>query len=398
MVNKQIFNPFAQEIPQAVYIHVPFCLQKCNYCSFYSFKPSSKDFDLYTKALVEEISSQVRAFFGERKEQERKIDLSSLYFGGGTPSLLPLSCLEEIFVRLEDHFIFREDCEITLEANPGSNFISKLETYKKLGINRLSLGLQSSDDRMLVKLGRCHNYDDFLKSFEAARAAGFTNISLDLIFALPGQNLENFKKELDQVLTLEPDHLSFYSLQLEEGTPLGEALLADPSSLAGEEEERAMYHLLMNELPRHGLFPYEISNAARPGFESRHNSLYWQARPYFAFGPGASSYVNGHRRTNLFDFETWQDKISRNSLDIFEDEETINGLEARKEFMLLGFRMLEGVSEISYANIFAEDIDIRFNKELKKLQNRQLIENSGGFYRLTKQGRDLANQVFMEFI
>lgn len=403
-----MLNPFAESLPRAAYIHVPFCLSKCSYCAFYSIASGPEVRRVYTDYLLREIDLEMADFWHQRREEGHKLPLSSLYFGGGTPSLLAADELAEIMERLAQHFVMTEQTEITLEANPSSSLLAQLEAWRKLGINRLSLGLQTSDDDVLKQLGRRHNYQQFLESYQMARAIGFTNISFDLIFGLPGQKLEDWEQELRTVLALTPDHLSFYSLQLEEGTPLGDALRKDPSSLPSEEEERAMYHLLTRLLPLHGLFPYEISNAARPGFESRHNSLYWRAEPYFAFGPAAASYTQGERRSRPANLTLWQNYIDQGpSLDTYRrarsercDCEKISGEEARREFMLLGFRMLAGVSQTRYRACFKENMTERFAAELDRLLQRGLIEqcSDGDHFALSLLGRDLANQVFLEFV
>lgn len=401
-------NPFAVSLPRGAYIHVPFCLSKCAYCSFYSIAAGPEAYRNYTDHLLKEIDLEMADFWHQRGEQGHQIPLSSLYFGGGTPSLLPAEELAEILERLKQHFLITDKTEITLEANPSSSLFPQLQAWRKLGINRLSLGLQTTDDNLLKQLGRRHNYQQFLESYQGARELGFHNISLDLIFGLPYEKLEDWEQDLRTVLALAPDHLSFYSLQLEEGTALGEALLDDPSSLPAEDEERAMYHLLTQILPQHGLFPYEISNAARPGFESRHNSLYWRAEPYFAFGPAASSYTLGERRSRPADLRLWENYIDQGpSLATYTEarakaceSETIDAEEARREFMLLGFRMLAGVSETRYRACFDENMTERFGGELERLSQRGLIEQSpdGDRFALTLLGRDLANQVFLEFV
>lgn len=406
-------NPFALEAPSAFYLHVPFCRQKCRYCDFYSFVPSQAGKKIYLDHLKQEIALTRQAYRGPEPL------LQSIYFGGGTPSLLEAEELEDILASLAEHFTWAADCEISLEANPESLTLAKLHAYRQLGVNRLSLGLQTSDPDLLKLLGRLHSYEDFLSALEAARQAGFSNISADLILGLPGQSLEDFQAELREVLALPLQHLSYYSLQLETGTPLGDYFLQgrelSPSLCAGgqafpplppEEEERAMYHYLIQTLDQQGFRPYEISNAARPGYESRHNSLYWQARPYFACGPAAASYVGGLRQTRVANFDQWaaavQQWASTASLDppsqLWADQEPVDGPEALSEFFLLGFRLLAGVSRVRCEQLFGPEAWSRYAEEFASLTKAALITPTSEGYRLTSKGLDLANQVFMAFI
>lgn len=412
----EIINPFAGETPSAFYLHVPFCHQKCRYCDFYSFVPGYDALQLYVSNLVKEIELTRKNYGGADPL------LHSIYLGGGTPSLLAAEGLAQILETLRANFTLAADCEITLEANPESVSLAKLQAYRQLGINRLSLGLQSTDNQVLKLLGRLHSYEDFLAALAAARQAGFSNISADLMFGLPGQSLADFKRSVNQVLALPLQHLSYYSLQLEEGTPLGDYFLqaADPSSklasearylshpsfppLPSEEDERAMYHYLLDTLLQHGFQPYEISNAAKPGYESRHNSLYWQARPYFACGPAAASYVGGLRHTRAADFNQWAAAVTAweqsgtRPSQLFADQEPIDGPGALAEFFMLGFRMLRGVSLSQCEALFGPGAWKKYQAEFSKLRAEGLICPTSQGYKLTQLGLDLANQVFMAFI
>lgn len=399
-------NPFALEPPSAFYLHVPFCHQKCRYCDFYSFRADKQKLRTYVERLTQEIILTRQSYSGPDPL------LHSVYLGGGTPSLLKAEDVDQILQSLRDHFTLAPDCEITLEANPESVNLNKLQAYRQLGINRLSLGLQATDNRLLKILGRLHSYEDFLAGLTAARQAGFDNISVDLMFGLPGQSLENFQASVDQVLALPIQHLSYYSLQLEEGTPLGDYFLQDqtPSRstsyppLPSEESERAMYHYLLDTLPKHGFQAYEISNAARPGYESRHNSLYWEARSYFACGPSAASYVGGLRQTRVADFHQWASAIDSWEetgtcpKQLFSDQETIDGPGALAEFFMLGFRMVKGVSLPQCNQLFGPGAWKRYQKALQALSDQGLIKPRGESIALTRLGLDLANQVFMAFV
>lgn len=417
-------NPFAQEPPSAFYLHVPYCHQKCRYCAFYSVVPSQDNLKRYATCLTQEIRLTHKTYKGPAPL------LHSVYLGGGTPSLLAAEDLAQVLGTLRSYFSLAPDCEITLEANPESVSLTKLQAYRDLGVNRLSLGLQSTDDRLLKMLGRLHSYKDFLVALAAARQAGFENISADLMFGLPGQNLEDFKASLKQVLALPIQHLSYYSLQLEEGTPLGDYFLQNSSTkkaldldrqkdslprpqacsrqnfplLPSEEAERAMYHYLLDTLPQHGFQPYEISNAARPGYESHHNSLYWEARPYFACGPAAASYVGGLRQTRVADFNQWARAITAWDHSgacppaLFADQESIDGPGALAEFFMLGFRMRKGVSLRQCDQLFGPGAWKTYQTALQDLMDQGLIKPRGETFALTRLGLDLANQVFMAFI
>lgn len=417
-------NPFALEPPSAFYLHVPFCHQKCRYCDFYSFRADKQKLRTYVERLTQEIILTRQSYKGPDPL------LHSVYLGGGTPSILEAQDVGQILQSLRDQFTLASDCEITLEANPESVNLSKLQAYRQLGINRLSLGLQATDNRLLKILGRLHSYEDFVAGLTAARQAGFDNISVDLMFGLPGQGLEDFQASVDQVLALPIQHLSYYSLQLEEGTPLGDYFLQDPPAgretklngkeghllrqksgnspslppLPSEESERAMYHYLLDTLPKHDFQAYEISNAARPGCASRHNSLYWEARPYFACGPSAASYVGGLRQTRVADFHQWASAIDsweetgRCPKQLFSDQETIDGPGALAEFFMLGFRMVKGVSLPQCDQLFGPGAWKRYQKALQALSDQGLIKPRGESIALTRLGLDLANQVFMAFV
>lgn len=386
-------------IPTAAYIHVPFCASRCSYCDFYSLRPRAEAFQRYTQAVCLEIRAEAAATV---QQNGTTAPLKSCYFGGGTPSFLPLSALEEIMDTLRRSFSFDAEAEITLEANPAKNLPARLPALRQMGFNRLSLGLQSADNRLLQRLGRIHSREDFAESLRAAREAGFDNISSDLIFALPGQSLESFAEEVEWLLQFPLEHLSFYSLQLEEGTPLAAEMARDPSELPGEDEERAMYHSLRRRLSQSGFFPYEISNAARPGFASRHNLVYWNALPYYAFGPAAASYTAGVRRHNPEDFELWEQKVlaageTQAHAAAIEDEK-IDRASEQAEYAMLRFRLTEGLSFKAYRERFGEEPQLHFADAFSRLQERGLLQKTPEGLALSELGLDLANQVMLEFV
>lgn len=389
-------NPFACVAPEAMYIHVPFCESKCRYCNFYSIKANQAERAGYVDLLLLELSEREREL---KASGVAKRPLRSIYFGGGTPSILSPGEVEKILLEIAGHWSLASDIEITLEANPGSDFVKKAGSFKQLGINRLSLGLQTTDNQKLAALGRRHTRQDFACSLEAAYRANFTNVSLDLMLGLLGESLYSFQENVELALAYKTPHISFYSLQIEEGTALANQVRANPDLVPEEAEERKMYHYLMERLEAEGLLPYEISNAAKPGFESRHNCVYWRAEPYYGLGPSASSYVFGLRASNLADYKAWAEAISTgNFAGACVIEEDVDGTSARKEFMMLGFRLLAGISKEKYRSLFEEEMDERFSAELALLLKKNFIEARPEGYRLTALGLDYANRVFGEFI
>lgn len=407
-----MINPFALSPPQALYIHVPFCQGKCLYCDFYSENYSPESAAIYSQRIQQELLLSL-AYAKEKFASQACLEkpLQSIYFGGGTPSLLSAEQVKDILDLCRENFTWAKDIEISLEANPATELSAKLPAYLEAGVNRLSLGLQTSNEDLLQKIGRRHSLEDFLTAYQEARESGFKNISLDLIFGLPGQSRDDFREDLRLVKQLQPEHLSFYSLILEENTPLGAYYLEHPEELPSEQEERAMYHLIPEVLENAGYELYEISNAAKPGFASRHNSLYWRAEPYYACGPGASSYFAGKRRTRIANFHKWEKivkqqwqnyqttmSVSDLPSGLFSFEESVSASEARKEFMLLGFRLLDGVSTEKFKELFQEDMHDLYGSDLTKLCERGLIKKTSEGYCLSLLGRDLANQVFMAFV
>ncbi len=389
-------NPFACVAPEAMYIHVPFCESKCHYCNFYSIKANKAERAAYVDLLLLELRERARELTASGVA---KRPLRSIYFGGGTPGIMSPGEIEKILLEISRHWSFASDIEITLEANPGSDFAEKTAGFKQLGINRLSLGLQTTDNKKLAALGRRHTREDFDHSLEAAYRANFTNISLDLMLGLLGESFDSFQENLELVLTYKTPHISFYSLQIEEGTALARQVRARPDLVPEEAEERKMYHYLLERVEAEGLLPYEISNAAKPGFESRHNCVYWRAEPYYGLGPAASSYVFGLRSSNLADYSAWAEAISTGNFSkACVIEEDVDGTGARKEFMMLGFRLLAGISKEAYRSLFKEEMDERFSAELGLLLKKKYIEVRAEGYRLTALGLDYANRVFGEFI
>ena len=376
-----------------LYLHIPFCVKKCNYCDFLSAPAGEETRAAYVDALLEEIRG-----FDEPEDYE----VVTVFFGGGTPSILPGQAIFRIMEALREKFSFRKGAEITLEANPGTVDKEKLSFYKKAGINRLSFGLQSADAEELKKLGRIHTWEKFLESFQLAREAGFSNINVDLMSALPGQTKESWEKTLRQVLALQPEHISADSLIIEEGTPFYQLYEKDverrdageePELIPSEEEERAMYEATGRILKEQGYLHYEISNYAKPGCECRHNLGYWQRRDYLGFGLGASTLLNPVRYKNTEDHEAYLGgDFSKKEFFVLTKDNQI------EETMFLGLRVLEGVSKEHFREQFSCELRVVDRKELEKLEQEGLLEEEGDFVRLTSRGIDLSNPVLAEFL
>lgn len=373
-----------------LYIHIPFCARKCAYCDFLSFPAPERAWRQYMDKLVEEICGQSASYEGYQ--------VTTVFVGGGTPSILPPELMEELFAVLRMQFDIAEDAEITIEANPGTLTMEKLEVYRQSGVNRLSLGLQSADDAELRTLGRIHSYDDFLKSYQRARQAGFININVDLMSALPGQSVRSWRNTLRKVLMLKPEHISAYSLIIEEGTPFFDLYGNDPGGLPDEDADREMYHLTKEMLADHGYGRYEISNYAKKGRECRHNVGYWTGVEYLGLGLGASSYTHGYRYHNV------QDMGEYLSLDLTEagaaarDIQRLSLEDKMEEFMFLGLRMMKGVSGSEFLERFGQNMWNVYGKVFEKLEKQGLIEVNMPCVRLTELGIDVSNMVFSQFL
>ncbi len=371
-----------------LYVHVPFCVKKCRYCDFYSGPASKEVQEAYIETLLEEIRS---CPFGQN-ENERVV---SVYFGGGTPSILPEEALIKVLSGLREQFRFDENPEITVECNPGTVALKKLKAYREAGVNRLSFGLQSVRNDVLKTIGRIHTYEEFLESFHAARGAGFTNLSVDLIQGLPGDTPETFQNGLKTVLALRPEHLSVYSLILEENTEFYALHEAGKLLLPTEEEEREMAHAAVRILEDAGYGQYEISNFALPGFRSVHNTGYWTGVPYLGFGSAAASFYGGKRFRNA---------LSLQYLDLpYEETEELSEEDRMNEFMMLGLRMNDGVSDRAFREKFGRSFYEFKGSSLRKLTEEGLLESikkpdGNDTVRLTSYGRDLANYAFREFV
>lgn len=383
--------------PLEIYIHIPFCVKKCAYCDFLSAPSTEEERERYVNLLCEEIAaSSVRA---------KEYEVVTVFFGGGTPSILKGEQIERILKVLRERFAIAENAEITLEMNPGTVTGEKLEIYKRAGINRLSIGLQSVHNEELKMLGRIHTYEEFLESYHMAREAGFDNMNVDLISAIPGQTVESWKRTLSTILELQPEHISAYSLILEPGTPFYELYAKENDKaeklLPDEDAERQMYRQTIVMLKEAGYERYEISNYSRPGYECRHNLGYWNRVPYLGFGIGAASLVPQEmsvkgkmcRYSNPDNIEEYQKCF----LDKFKGE-PLEREDEMEEFMFLGLRKTSGVLKGQFRSCFQTGIEEVYGGQLEKLKNFRLIEENEERIWLTERGIDVSNMVFVEFM
>ena len=392
-----------------IYIHIPFCKSKCSYCDFLSFELNNEFMiEEYIKALIYEIKNtdlKIKQLYSNTSK-DNTISLSNInsllvdtiYFGGGTPSLIKAEYIANIINAIRSTFNISQDVEITIEANPESISREKLTTYKEVGINRVSIGLQTTDNTLLKRIGRLHSYEEFKEKYELVRNL-FNNISIDLIFGLPGQNLDMVKKDLNEVLNLSPEHISTYSLILEENTQMYNEVSQFKIKLPEDTLNRDMYWLIKKTLEENNYTHYEISNFSKKNKESKHNAHYWNQDEYLSYGIGASSYFNNIRFSNISNMPLYIDNTNNDVFDI-EVEEIQNKQDVQKEYMLLQLRNLKGVDIDKFKSKFKKSPLDTFKKELEKLENLELIfiDKNSNSIRLTNKGLDLANLVWQEFI
>ena len=377
-----------------LYIHIPFCKQKCYYCDFVSYAKNEKFFERYIEALLEEMNN----FF-----DNNDVEIKTIYIGGGTPSIIDAKYIEKIMNFFKEKDLLKKTKEITIEVNPGTVDEEKIKCYKKAGINRLSIGLQSTDDNMLKKIGRIHCYKDFLNTYKFAKEAGFDNINVDIMIGLPKQKISDVKNTLEKIINLEPEppkHISVYSLIVEENPPIEKMINEGTLELPNEENERNMYWYVKNFLELNGYNHYEISNFAKDGYESIHNSDCWKQKEYIGFGVAAHSFINDVRFGNTSNLDEYlrncENKDFENNRIIDEVEKDLFSKE--QEFMLVGLRMIDGISIQEFKNKFGENPIFVFKSELSKLVEDGLLMVDFDRIKLTNRGLDLANLVWEEFV
>lgn len=374
-----------------LYIHIPFCVSKCRYCDFLSFSSDDDTVRKYTDALIREISS--------KKNKENITD--TIFIGGGTPSLLDINNIKEIFDSLYDDFNISDDAEITIEANPGTITKEKAKAYAELGINRVSMGLQSADNEALKKLGRIHDFNQFLESYDILRNEGMSNINVDIMSGLPGQSVAKYEETLYKVCAVNAEHISAYSLIVEEGTPFYQ--MYNPvdglrrDELPDEDSEREQYYITRDILKDAGYFRYEISNYSKPGYECRHNTGYWRGVPYIGMGLGASSLWNGTRYNNTGDMSEYI-RCSMKPDSIAENVQKLTDADRMEEFMFLGLRMTEGIQISEFYEKFGVTVNEVYGEVIKKYSDMKMLEINGENMKLTDKGVDVSNIIFADFI
>lgn len=393
----------------SLYIHIPFCVRKCGYCDFLSAPADEKARDWYVQALLMEIERYQGTETADRK-------IKTLYIGGGTPSILSVDQLNRIIQKIKCTFNFCDDIEASMEMNPGTASKEKCRALYQMGINRLSIGLQSTNDKELKTLGRIHSYEDFLNTYAWCREAGFQNINVDLMAALPYQTVESYTSGLRKIIHLVPEHISAYSLILEEGTPFYQKYNSGCYPLPDEEQERLMYRETEQILAQAGYERYEISNYAKKGYACRHNLVYWQGGDYLGLGLGSSSYMDGVRFHNTTDLDTY---VNQNAY--VEDREELSVQAKMEEFMFLGLRVMEGVSGTEFEKRFGKTMEDVYGDVLRKHEEEGLLRIERKEARkedrkeasaaepakgktniervmLTTKGVDVSNYVFADFL
>ena len=370
-----------------IYVHIPFCKQKCYYCDFVSYCNKDNLIEDYIKAVKKEI-----------KLQNIQAPITTIYIGGGTPSYIESKYIKEIIEEIKKKNVTKRP-EITIEVNPGTVTREKLKDYKKSGINRLSIGLQSVQDEILKEIGRIHDFEQFLETYEMARNVGFKNINVDLMLGIPNQRIKELKESLEEVIKLQPEHISVYSLIVEDGTPIANKIQKGELELPDEETERNMYWYVKNTLELNGYKQYEISNFAKKGYESKHNINCWNQKQYFGFGAAAHSYRDITRYSNTDKIEEYIRNVKSERLDRNRIiHEVQKEYDTEKEYMLLGLRKINGVKISEFKLKFGKNPIYLFRNELKKLTDEKLISIDEDNIRLTNRGIDLANLVWEEFV
>lgn len=373
----------------SIYIHIPFCESKCKYCDFLSYDNKKESIDNYLDVLNNEILNY--------SLQLDNYIIKSIFIGGGTPSILSCKQIEDLFNNLRNNYNISKECEITIETNPGTLDMNKAEMYKSCGVNRISLGLQSTNNKTLKALGRIHTYEDFLINYHMIREVGIHNINIDLMFGLPSQSIEDWKHTLLEIAKLKPEHVSCYSLIIEEGTKFYDMYEEDSLILPNEEDERIMYWLTREILGENNYKHYEISNYALQNKECYHNKVYWKEKEYIGMGLGASSFFQDTRYRNTNKIETYI--RSKGSIEqLKEDIQPINKETKIEEFMFLGLRLLEGINVNDFKVVFDDNIDKYYKKVIDDLLKKELLIRERDIIKLTNKGIDISNYVFQQFL
>ncbi|HZE63497.1 MAG TPA: radical SAM family heme chaperone HemW [Pyrinomonadaceae bacterium] len=376
--------------PAGIYIHIPFCRSRCSYCDFAT--------GLYESALAERYVASVVCEITSWREVDKPQTVDTIYFGGGTPSLLSPAQLGALMQAVRTRFNVSPNAEIAMEMNPGTVTLEALQAFRKLGINRASFGAQTFDDRELARLGRSHSSDDARQTFSLLREAGFGNVSFDLIAGLPGQTLSTWEHNLAEAFALRPEHLSFYLLEVHEGTPLAAHIRTGLQPSPDEDLAAEMYQVMLERAAEAGYEHYEISNLCLPGFESRHNTKYWTGAPYYGFGCSAHSFDGASRRwANERELSKYVALVEHNGSPLVEDR-TLSEDDRRAEAIFLGMRLMAGVRTNEFKELFGVDLTAAHADDLKNFQQAGLIEFDGDLLKLTRAGALLSNEVFAAFV
>lgn len=374
--------------PISIYIHIPFCKEKCYYCDFTSFAHREEQFSSYVDSLCREIKGY------EHMLQE--VEVQTLFIGGGTPTILPPAYIHRIMEQLYISFKISPYAEISVESNPGTVTKHSLHELRSSGINRLSIGLQAWQNSLLTKLGRIHTVEQFLSTYHDAREAGMTNINIDLMFSLPDQSLQQWEETLAHIIKLQPEHISCYSLIIEEHTITHNQYKNGLLELPTEDIDRQMYRLAVDMLQTAGYTQYEISNFSKPGYDCRHNIVYWQTDEYIGLGLGSHSYYDHIRFHNTYDLSQYLK--SSGSILLREEEEPIDIQSQYEEYMFLGLRLTQGISAQDFHKRFEISLDSIYGSVIKKMIKQNLIKQENGRIKLTNRGIDVSNRVFQEFL
>lgn len=376
--------------PAGIYIHIPFCRSRCSYCDFATGMYNAAMAERYVLSLINEI--------GSWREVEPPETVDTIYFGGGTPSLLLPAQLEALMDAVHERFTVSADAEVTIEINPGSVTPEALAAFRRLGINRASFGAQTFDDSELARLGRSHTSDETRRTFRYLRDAGFDNISFDLIAGLPGQTPAGWRRNLDEAFSLRPEHLSFYLLEVHQGTPLAQHIRAGLQPQPDEDLAAEMYEVMLDRAVEAGYEHYEISNLCLPGLAARHNTKYWTAAPYYGFGCSSHSYDGEFRRwSNERDLVRYIEMIEQGRKAVV-DETRLTKADRQAEAVFLGLRMMQGFSFAEYQQVFGADLREKHENDLRRFREAGLIESSGDLLKLTRAGALLSNEVFAAFV
>ncbi|HBH1198231.1 TPA: oxygen-independent coproporphyrinogen III oxidase [Clostridioides difficile] len=387
-----------------LYVHIPFCVKKCKYCDFNSYKMDIDSKKRYIEDLKIEMELYSNKLYKDNKYKNKECcslnkndKITSIFVGGGTPSILTSDEIREVFISIKEMFDIDENAEITIECNPGTLTLEKLKTMKEIGINRLSIGLQAIQEKHLNFIGRIHTYEEFEKNYKDALSVGFKNINIDLMYSLPNQTLCDWKETLEKVVHLNPTHISAYSLILEEGTELYNMYESNKFELIDENVDIEMYEYTINYLKSKGYNQYEISNYSKEGYNCEHNILYWECEHYIGIGAGASGYINENRYNNVESLEDYHLSLVKREKPIQENE-ILSEKDMIEEKIFMGLRMNKSIKFEDFKKKFGIDFREKYNKQIEMLLARKLINQSFEGIQLTQKGREISNSVFIEFM